>query len=311
MHFKSFVLTILAGLAAAPSLKADGSNQGVTAVNSFKLLEGARPAGMGGAFVAVADDANSMYYNPAGLSDLHDTQLTGSHLEWLDGVKQDQAALAMPIYGTGAWGLAADYLYAQDQGRDAMGNPTGTFKDFNFSARASMAVQLGDNASAGGTYKIYQDGYGHSVSMGSAFDFGLKAAFAQRHVTLGLGAMNLGTWSAIGSTSYPLPYLVQGGLAWKPLNAWTLAASYSYEPSEYLSTWRLGTEWNLPVSDSISAAFRGGYIIDPANADGSLSGVTGGLGVSWSGLQLDYAVAPQGDLGISYRVSLTYNFGEL
>lgn len=41
------------------------------------LLPGIRPLGMGNAFVAVADDRNTLYYNPAGLAHLTRTRLSG------------------------------------------------------------------------------------------------------------------------------------------------------------------------------------------------------------------------------------------
>ncbi|MBI4778715.1 hypothetical protein HY792_07350, partial [Candidatus Desantisbacteria bacterium] len=37
---------------------------------------GARPLSMGGAFVAVADDIHSCYWNPAGMGNLQGTELT-------------------------------------------------------------------------------------------------------------------------------------------------------------------------------------------------------------------------------------------
>ena len=39
---------------------------------------GARPMGMGGAFLAIADDANAVMWNPAGLVRLPSSQLTGA-----------------------------------------------------------------------------------------------------------------------------------------------------------------------------------------------------------------------------------------
>ena len=40
---------------------------------------GARPVGMGGAFTAISDDANSIFWNPAGLSKIEKSQLTVMH----------------------------------------------------------------------------------------------------------------------------------------------------------------------------------------------------------------------------------------
>jgi hypothetical protein len=50
------------------------------AVNSAFAFFGARPMGMGGAFTAVADDANAPYWNPAGLALNPEVAVTGSTL---------------------------------------------------------------------------------------------------------------------------------------------------------------------------------------------------------------------------------------
>lgn len=67
-------MAILAGAspARAAGFKFDGS--------------GVRPLSMGGAFVAIADDANAPYYNPAGLADLTCREETFTHGQGYDGV---------------------------------------------------------------------------------------------------------------------------------------------------------------------------------------------------------------------------------
>ena len=44
-----------------------------------QIPTGARPLGMGGAFVGVADDANALNWNPAGLPGLRRTEFTSSY----------------------------------------------------------------------------------------------------------------------------------------------------------------------------------------------------------------------------------------
>ena len=44
---------------------------------AFTDKPGARPIGLGGAYVAIADDINSLFYNPAGLGRLYRTEITG------------------------------------------------------------------------------------------------------------------------------------------------------------------------------------------------------------------------------------------
>ncbi len=40
------------------------------------IYKGARPLGMGGAFIALSNDANALFYNPAGLADIKENQLS-------------------------------------------------------------------------------------------------------------------------------------------------------------------------------------------------------------------------------------------
>ena len=68
---------------AAPAVSAQTDEDPVGTGALFDIGMGARALGMGGAFVAVADDANALYYNPAGLAliegDRKSTRLNSSH----------------------------------------------------------------------------------------------------------------------------------------------------------------------------------------------------------------------------------------
>jgi hypothetical protein len=45
------------------------------------IYKGARPLGMGGAFTALSDDANALFYNPAGLANIKETRTSSINLE--------------------------------------------------------------------------------------------------------------------------------------------------------------------------------------------------------------------------------------
>jgi hypothetical protein len=71
---------------------------------------GARPAAMGEAFTAVADDVHSLYYNPAGLASLYRPEVTAYYARPFPGLS-DQSKTAqtfvgavMPIPQDGRWG---------------------------------------------------------------------------------------------------------------------------------------------------------------------------------------------------------------
>ena len=48
------------------------------------LVLGARPQGLGGAYVALADDANGVYWNPAGLTNIGGGAVQFSDIHALD-----------------------------------------------------------------------------------------------------------------------------------------------------------------------------------------------------------------------------------
>jgi hypothetical protein len=58
---------------------------------SHKIYKGIRPMGMGGAFVAVSNDANALFYNPAGLADISEKKISILNL----GVEFGQGAYDM------------------------------------------------------------------------------------------------------------------------------------------------------------------------------------------------------------------------
>src|ERR1700686_528672 len=71
---------------------------------------GERAQGMGGAFVAVADDASAIYWNPAGLANIYafDAQMSLSHLGHLagtagvtDSTHTSLLGVAVPAIGVG------------------------------------------------------------------------------------------------------------------------------------------------------------------------------------------------------------------
>jgi len=69
---------------------------------------GARAAGMGGAFTAVADDASASYWNPAGLSQLKNTEVMITFDKWFADSFYQHFIAAFPLE-TGVF--AADIFY--------------------------------------------------------------------------------------------------------------------------------------------------------------------------------------------------------
>jgi hypothetical protein len=82
---------------------------GVVQANFLETELGARAMGMGGAFVAVADDATALHWNPAGLSNVHGFEVFGmrTSVYSVEGLSED-AAIAS--YGGGGQGFGLGWM---------------------------------------------------------------------------------------------------------------------------------------------------------------------------------------------------------
>ena len=85
-------------------------------VSAARQLEiGARPQGMGETFLAIADDANAMHYNPAGLPALGHHEVIGNHADLFGiGLNANNIGYAIPLRDHSAFGLDWNNLDADD-----------------------------------------------------------------------------------------------------------------------------------------------------------------------------------------------------
>ena len=72
----------------------------------LNLGVGARPLGMGGSFVAIADDATATYWNPAGLGGLDRTEIAFMHSSLFGLDSYDFLNYVQPLSGVGTFGLS-------------------------------------------------------------------------------------------------------------------------------------------------------------------------------------------------------------
>ena len=99
MILKKYLLVCAILLTVVPQVSAQ-TTIGKYAGEFLAIGVGGRALGMGGAYVAVANDVTSGYYNPAGLIHLNYPQIELMHEERFGSlVNYDYAAVAIP-YGT-------------------------------------------------------------------------------------------------------------------------------------------------------------------------------------------------------------------
>jgi hypothetical protein len=266
---------------------------------------GARAEGMGSAFVGVADDAETMLWNPAGLALLPTTEMELDHNSWVGGILQETGVVTIPAGDLGGFGVDADYInYGTLASYDSNGNPLGDYSPYRFGLGAGWGKELLPGFSAGlsvngSTQNI--DGSNYSDLSGD-----LGALWCPiPNLRVGLAYINLGTQVA----GYALDSALNGGASYRfdltENNRLLLAGSAAWEP-QGVNRLQVGAE------DTIQStlALRIGYEDSLASTDiTGMTGLSAGLGLILGGLTVDYAFLPYGDLGVSNRISLGYKFG--
>ncbi len=157
---------------------ADGANYGNNE-SASQMGAGARATGLGGAYVAVADDATAPYWNPAGLGqmELYLYELGAQYAVLPDSMYSGYLAYAFQVPEVGAFSLAwNNFTLGNITSRDEAGNSTGELTAgenvFYFSYGRKMydwvnGLYLGVNL------KILQQTMGGSSGTGLGADLGL------------------------------------------------------------------------------------------------------------------------------------------
>jgi hypothetical protein len=109
------------------------AEEGSAGLAFLKLGVGARAIGMGDAYTAVDGDASSIYWNPAGIIDVENVDVTLMHTEWFQGIRYEYVG-GVRSYGDYAIGAGVAGLYMDDLERreGPTAEPIGHFGVFDF-----------------------------------------------------------------------------------------------------------------------------------------------------------------------------------
>lgn len=189
---KNFMLSLIfLGIGFSQSI----SNTGTKAAQFLKIGPGARPVGMGEAFVAVANGALATYWNPAGLAQTDGYSYFFTSAKWLAGIQYNYLAFAVPIPKRGVIGGALSYLGTDNMEVTTETNPEGTGEYFKYSGIAlafSYGKMFTDKFSFGFNAKYIYEKLKLMSASGMAVDIGLKYRTEWNKFTIGMNFQNFG-----------------------------------------------------------------------------------------------------------------------
>jgi hypothetical protein len=261
---------------------------------------------MGGAFVAVCDDATAMVWNPAGLAQLSDTRIAGMSTDLYGLGITHQFVGATTSFANLGIGLGWERASIDGQTVAAGGALGNAFTWVENAIIGSLATNVMDVAMAGANVKYYMadSGLGDEAS-GFGFDLGLLVSLGDMFV-IGVNAMDLAgstiEWN--GGATDVISGLYKAGLAMKLANdKLVLAADVDFDGSSLGDT-HVGMEFQ--VIDEL--ALRGGVVLTNNFQDYYL---TVGAGINVAGLYVDAAYILEETLGNTLVLSAEFSLGGL
>jgi hypothetical protein len=297
---------MVVSLALIMVLSAAAFADGIGAFSAFKNGIGARALAMGGAFVAVADDATAVVWNPAGLAGLGDTRLAGMSTDLYGLGITHQYVGAVTTFANLGIGLGWERAAIDGQLVEAGGTLGGAFTWTENAIIGSLATNVMDIAMAGANVKYYMadSGLGDTAS-GFGFDLGLLVSLGDMFV-IGVNAMDLAgsTLDWAGGTTDVVSGLYKAGLAMKfAEDKLILAADVDFDGTDLGNT-HVGMEFQ--VIDEL--ALRAGVVLTDNFQDYYFAV---GAGINVAGLYVDAAYILEETLGNTLVLSAEFSLGGL
>lgn len=296
---------LIIALFLIPSVPAEAidSSAGTSGFQFLRVGVGSRQLALGEAACALKEDANAIFWNPAGLAKIDSPAFSFSHNQWIAGVSQQAVAAAFPtrrgVIGAGILYLHMDEL--SGYGIDAQGNPVKTSDFTSYDAAGILSYSnTYKGVSYGAAVKVFQEKIENSQASGIAFDFGAINPLSD-NLDIAFAAQNIGTGTRFIDKDVPLPQNFKAGLALRLLNNKLLVAADINKPNDNGYKAGFGAEYRLNGLFALRAGYNG--------KDGLSDWITAGAGFTMSGWTVDYAFVPYGKLGDTHRISISTKLG--
>lgn len=314
---------------------------GTSAAQFLKIGVGARALSMGGAFQAVANDASSVYWNPAGMTRTDQVSWIFNHTDWFLDTSHDFSSLVLPLRRGSYLGLSINVMTIGKEEITTEENSAGTghyWDALGLSAGISYARRMTDKFSIGTTVKYVTERIWNESASSVAVDVGTILDTGYKGVVIGMSFSNFGSSmqlsgrdlireldlneanslnapvdSRLHTEPWPLPVCFSIGTAieivgqadrivYSDNQRLTLAVNGTH-PNDDSEKLNMGMEWAI----NETVFLRGGYSYGK-----DLSDFSGGAGIKIGAygrdMLFDYSIVPYEDLGIvhTYTISSTF-----
>jgi len=331
-----FVLTLLTAgsheLAAQLVPNLGGQRVGISAFQFLKLGVGARGVGMGESFVAVVNDASSLYWNPAGLVQGGEDEVMASHTEYVVDIKHDFLCVSYHLSSSDAVGASFGSLHMKDMEITTETQPFGTGRYFSFgdiAAGLTYSRKMTEQFSFGLTVRYVEETLdvlkmrSVMVDLGTYYWIGLGSArFAVVVSNFGSDVSPKGNITESNGTaatsfqSFSLPTVFKLGIALEPYEdnqhrfTTSLQLNHPNDNSEHI---RFGMEYAWQNTFFVRTGLKktiGQRLFgeDATSEERFAAGIGVRVPVFVSTVSADYAFADYGRLGSVHRITVAFTY---
>jgi len=282
-----------------------------TAISVLNIDPGVQIMGVGGAGVALAEGAETLYYNPAGLSDLEGISFSSFYSSHMGVASYSAFSLTFRNWGVGFLMFDSGNI----TGYDASGDPMPETLSYGSTAilfgfgvdpkNLAFIPALPIDFSLGGRIKYVSAAVGDASGSGFAFDLAYRMTFPAMRVgpvglsdlTFGLTATNLFGGLNYGAHSESLGVNLRLGGSARIAEIVLITSDLDLS-----GQFHAGAEYK-PVRNF---AIRVGML-----TQSGVMSLTLGLGINVEGFLIDYAYISHPTLSGSHRISLAIDFSGL
>lgn len=242
---------------------------------------GGRALSMSGAYSAMANDLDALFYNPAGIALLKQPVIGMSYMSYFADMSYQSAGIAMPLGVVGTLGLSFITLQSGDIEITTLDDQNGTGRNYtanDYAFGLTYAKNLTDKFCTGGTVKVIRQGIDELSAVGWAIDLGATYNTGFRNLRFGFSILNFGpdmqyhgddlkfhskpldednidtapnmkedVMAQWETDKYALPLSFQIGVAYDILNTswyrWTVSFD-KVNPTDQAETYAAASEWS-------------------------------------------------------------------
>ena len=296
-----YLILLLCFIATPVTAKLDAKRTSVL----MRVVPDARSASMGGSGTASNRITLPLFWNPAGMSDFERRKISFAHGELLLGIQKEFLEYVHPItraHFVGGAVIGTDYGSIPRTQIDQYNEPItdlGSFTGSDLAIRLGYAYKFSPSLRAGFSLSFYEKDLDAHDDRSFIFEAGALYMLPWWKIRSGFAISNVGPGVKLVSQTNRLPLTYRFGLS-KPFWDDRILFQMDLEkPVDRGVSINLGGEFQYVNWFKLRAGWNN-----------ALDRISTGIGITWRGIDFDYAFIPFDAFGDMHRISFGVEFGE-